>query len=144
MIEMSDEGLLHESVKPIEGTWEVPSKFGLVNVSFIPERVGYGSKRGVPDEIIHVEVRVNFWGKAVVLRAPILVEAETKAGLPGALDDLRKYEKRSLNREQEKPDLTIPMVVIGTGFRRHTRDVRLTARVEVVEVTTEAVPQFNS
>jgi len=142
MVRMSDEGLLHEAAMQFEGTWEIPTDFGLLRVSLIPQRIGYGSRRGVPDEIIHVEVRMNFWGKDITLRAPILLEAETKGGLPGALDDLVKYEERSLNREQPKPDLTIPMVVVGTGFRRHKREIRLIATVDVVEVSTNAVPQF--
>ena len=142
MSEMSDEGLLHEAAMQFEGVWEIPTDFGLLRVSLIPERIGYGSKRGVPDEVIHVEVRINFWGKDITLRAPILLEAETKGGLPGALEDLAKYEERSLSREQPNPDVTIPMVVIGTGFRKHRRAIRLAATVEVVEVTTNAVPQF--
>jgi len=142
MNEMSDEGLLHEASMQFEGEWEIPTDFGHLRVSLIPERIGYGSKRGVPDEIIHVEVQINLWGKDITLRAPILLEAETKGGLPGALDDLVKYEERSLTREKANPDVTIPMVVIGTGFRRHRRAIRLIATADVVEVTTDAVPQY--
>ena len=143
MNEMSDEGLLHEAAMRFEGEWEIPTDFGSLRVSLIPERIGYGSKRGVPDEVIHVEVRINFWGRDITLRAPILLEAETKGGLQGALDDLVKYEERSLGREKLNPDITIPMVVIGTGFHRQRRDIRLAVTAEIVEVTTDAVPQFH-
>lgn len=130
---MSDEGDLHDAIEKLRGEWVLKTDWGPVHLAFRPMRIGYGSARGTPDELLVVGLSFALFGEQLRLQAPILLEAEVKAGLDGALDDLKKFSQRSCAGEQES-HIELPMLVAGRRRRTRSVDAVLQARIDIREV----------
>jgi len=129
---MSDEQKLHESVEEYRGKWEIQTEWGYIKVELLPKRIGFGSKRGTPDEILITKITFPIIGKTVDIQVPILLEAETKGGLDAALTDLYKFSERNLN-EGEDSYIEIPMLVIGKEHRTKRKKIQLRCTVNIEE-----------
>ena len=129
---MSDEQKLHESIEKYRGRWEIKTEWGYIKVEFLPKRIGFGSKRGTPDEILITKITLPIMGQTVNIQIPILLEAETKGGLDAALTDLFKFSERNLN-EGEDSYIEIPMLVIGKEHRTKRKNVQLRCTVNIEE-----------
>lgn len=129
---MSDEQKLHESIEKYRGRWEIKTEWGYIKVELLPKRIGFGSKRGTPDEILITKITLPIMGQTVNIQIPILLEAETKGGLDAALTDLFKFSERNLN-EGEDSYIEIPMLVIGKEHRTKRKNVQLRCTVNIEE-----------
>lgn len=127
-MKMSDEQKLHECIEKYRGKWEIKTDWGYIKVEFLPKRIGFGSKKGTPDEILITKITLPILGKTVNIQVPILLEAETKGGLDGALIDLFKFSERNL-KEGEDSYVEIPMLVIGK--EHHTKRIYVQLRCAV-------------
>jgi hypothetical protein len=130
---MSSEAKLHEIVEKLRGEWEIRTDWGKIRVAFRPLRIHYGSAKGVPDELIIVEVSFPLLGEWVFLQAPVLLEVEEKGGISASLEDLRKFAERSQAGEQES-HVTLPMIVIGNERKSKTKDILLNIIVDIKEI----------
>lgn len=139
---MSSEGKLHEKVEELKGRWVQKTNWGKIIIEFLPKRIGFGSKKGVPDELLIVNISFPLFGEIISLKAPVLFEAE-KGGIEAALEDLRKYSQRTTAtpREQESY-IELPMLVLGVKKRRKEREVNVGAKIKLVEVE-ERVKEVN-
>ncbi|MCL4436352.1 MAG: hypothetical protein M1503_03185 [Thaumarchaeota archaeon] len=124
---------MHEFIEKYRGSWNVKTKYGEIVVSLRPYRIGYGSRRGRPDELIEVELRISILGEWASIVAPILIEAETKGGLSSAEEDLSEFSKRTRAGEQDS-HLSIPYLVIGKKRQRTRTDTVLPVKVKAVEL----------
>ena len=129
---MSDEQKLHESIEKYRGGWEIKTKWGYIKVELLPKRIGFGSKKGTPDEILITKITLPILGKTVNIQVPILLEAETKGGLNGALSDLSKFSERNL-KEGEDSYIEIPMLVIGKRHHTKKEEIQLRCTVNIEE-----------
>jgi len=129
---MSDEQKLHEFIEKYRGEWEIETGWGYIKVNLLPRRIGFGSRRGTPDEILIAKITLPILGKTLNIQVPILLEAETKAGLNGALSDLSKFSERNLN-EGENSYIELPMLVIGKENNIKREIVQLKCTVNIVE-----------
>ncbi len=129
---MSDEQKLHESIEKYRGKWEIKTDWGYIKVEFFPKRIGFGSKKGTPDEILITKITLPILGKIVNIQMPILLEAETKGGLNGALSDLSKFSERNL-KEGEDSYIEIPMLVIGKEQNTKRKNIQLKCTVNIEE-----------
>lgn len=129
---MSDEQKLHESVEKYRGEWKIKTKWGYIKVELLPKRIGFGTKKGTPDEILITNVVFPILGKTVNIQVPILLEAETKGGLDAALTDLLKFSERNL-KEGEDSYVEIPMLVIGKEHRARRECIKLKCTVNIEE-----------
>lgn len=129
---MSDEQKLHESIEKYRGKWEKETKWGYIKVELLPKRIGFGSKKGTPDEILITKITLPILGKIVNVQVPILLEAESKDGLNGALTDLSKFSERNL-KEGEDSYIEIPMLVIGREHNTKRKNIQLKCTVNIEE-----------
>lgn len=129
---MSDEQKLHESVEKYRGEWEIKTEWGYIKVEFLPKRIGFGTKKGTPDEILITKVVFPILGKTVNIQVPVLLEAETKGGLDAALTDLLKFSERNL-KEGEDSYVEIPMLVIGKEHHTRRENIQLKCTVNIEE-----------
>lgn len=129
---MSDEQKLHESIEKYRGKWKIQTEGGYIKVELLPKRIGFGSKRGTPDEILITKITLPIMGQTVNMQIPILLEAETKGGLDAALSDLFKFSERNLN-EGEDSYIEIPMLVIGKEHRTKRKNIQLRCTVSIEE-----------
>ena len=130
---MSDEQKLHESIEKYRGEWKIKTEWGYIKVEFLPKRIGFGSKKGTPDEILIAKITLPILGKMVNIQVPILLEAETKGGLDAALPDLLKFSERNL-KEGEYSYIEIPMLVIGREQNTKRKDIQLRCTVNIEEI----------
>lgn len=130
---MSNEAKLHEASERFRGEWEIETDWGIIRLSFKPLRIGYGTAKGTPDEIIIVNTSFPLFGEWMTLQAPILLEMEEEGGIPASLEDLRKFSQRSRSGEQESY-LELPMMVIGKDRKSSGVDTVLKAAVKIKEV----------
>ncbi len=129
---MSDEQKLHESVEKYRGEWEIKTEWGYIKVEFLPKRIGFGTKKGTPDEILIAKVVFPILGRTVNIQVPVLLEAETKGGLDAALTDLLKFSERNL-KEGENSYVEIPMLVIGKEHHTRRKNIQLKCSVNIEE-----------
>lgn len=129
---ISDEQKLHESIEKYRGEWDIKTEWGYINVEFLPKRIGFGSKKGTPDEILITKFVFPILGQKVSIQVPILLEAETKGGLDAALTDLFKFSERNL-KEGADSYVEIPMLVIGKEYRSRKKDIQLRCTVNIEE-----------
>lgn len=129
---MSDEAKLHEIVEKIRGVWEIETDWGIIKVAFRPLRIHYKSIKGVPDEIINIEISFPLFGEWISLEAPVLLELE-KGGIEASLDDLRKFSERSQTGEQESY-VKLPMLIIGRERKSKNFNILLSVRVDMREI----------
>ncbi len=129
---MSDEQKLHESIEKYRGKWEIKTDWGYIKIEFFSKRIGFGSKKGTPDEILITKITLPILGKIVNIQIPILLEAETKSGLNGALIDLSKFSERNL-KEGESSYIEIPMLVIGKEQNTKRKNIQLKCTVNIEE-----------
>lgn len=130
---MSNEAKLHEATERFRGEWEMETDWGVIRVAFRPLRIGYGTAKGTPDEIIIMNMSFPLFGEWLTLQAPILLEMEEEGGLPASLEDLRKFSERTRSGEQES-HLELPMMVIGKIRKSSSIDTVLKAVVKLKEV----------
>ncbi len=129
---MSDEQKLHESIEKYRGEWKIKTEWGYIKMELLPKRIGFGSKKGTPDEILITKITLPILGKIVNIQVPILLEAETKAGLNGALIDLLKFSERNI-KEGDDSYVEIPMLVIGKEHHTKRKDILLKCNVNIEE-----------
>jgi len=129
---MSDEQKLHESIEKYRGKWEIKTEWGYIKVEFLPKRIGFGSKKGTPDEILITKISLPILGQTVNIQMPILLESETKGGLDAALIDLSKFSERNLN-EGEDSYIEIPMLVVGKEYHKKRKIIQLRCTVNIEE-----------
>lgn len=129
---MSDEQKLHESIEKYRGKWKIKTEWGYIKVELLPKRIGFGSKKGTPDEILITKIRLPILGQTLNIQIPILLEAETKGGLDAALIDLSKFSERNLN-EGDDSYIEIPMLVIGKEHRTKRKNIQLRCTVNIEE-----------
>lgn len=129
---MSDEQMLHESIEKYRGRWKIETKWGYIKVELLPKRIGFGSKKGTPDEILITKITLPILGKIANIQIPILLEAETKGGLNSALNDLSKFSERNL-KEGEDSYIDIPMLVMGKEHHTKKEEIQLRCTVNIEE-----------
>lgn len=134
---MSSEAKLHEYIEKLRGEWSIITNWGKIIVTFRPYRIGYGTRKGTPDELLIVKVTFPLFGEEASLQIPVLLEMEEKSGMPGSLEDLEKFLKRMHSGEEE--DIyyrytEIPMFVIGQKKREKIKDISLLAKIKIKEV----------
>lgn len=139
---MSIEGRLHEKVEELRGRWVKETSWGEMTIEFLPKRIGFGSKKGAPDELLIINISFPFLGETIRLKAPVLIEAE-KGGTENALEDLRKYSQRTtaMPREQES-HIELPMLVIGAKEKTKEQEISVGAKIKLIEVQ-ERVKEVN-
>jgi len=134
---MSSEAKLHEYVEKLRGEWAIKTDWGKITVAFRPYRIGYGTRKGRPDELLIVKVTFPLFGEDASLQVPVLLEMEEKSGMPASLEDLEKFLKRMLSGEEEDiyyKYTEIPMFAIGKKRREKIEDVPLRAKVKIKEI----------
>ncbi len=127
-----EEDKLHMKMKKLEGEWQVNTEWGKMNITLeaIPN---YAGGKGCPDELLIVKINFSMLGINVKLSAPILIELE-KSGYSGAKEDLEKFCKRSLSKEQISY-LEIPMIVISNDYKRiRVKEKELMARFNMIQI----------
>ncbi len=129
---MTDEQKLHESIEKYRGKWEIETEWGYIKVKLLPKRIGFGSKKGTPDEILITAITLPILGKTVNIQVPILLETETKGGLNAALIDLSKFSERNL-KEGGDSYVKIPMLVVGKGYHTRRENIQLNCVVNIEE-----------
>ena len=129
---MADEQKLHDSTEKYRGKWKIKTEWGYIKVELFPKRIGFGTKKGTPDEILITKVIFPILGKTVNIQVPVLLEDETKGGLDAALIDLFKFSERNL-KEGEDSYIEIPMLVIGKGHHKRREDIQLKCTVNIDE-----------
>ena len=67
-----------------------------VTIQLNPQRIGFGSTRGVPDIIVWIIIRIN--DKNRIAQYPLLIELEKAP--ENAIEDFQKYAKRSISKEK--------------------------------------------
>lgn len=130
---MSNEAKLHEAAERFRGEWEIETDWGVIRVAFRPQRIGYGTAKGTPDEIIIMNMSFPLFGEWMTLQAPILLEMEEEGGMPASLEDLRKFSERTRSGEQES-HLELPMIVIGKNRKSSSIDTVIKAGIKLKEV----------
>jgi hypothetical protein len=125
---MTSEAKLHEIIEKFRGEWETKTDWGIVKVALRPLRIHYGKTKGTPDEMLVVNISFPVLGESVTLRAPVLIELESEAGIAGSEDDLRKYSKRTQIGEQESY-IELPMIVVGK--ERKTKNISIPVNIKV-------------
>jgi len=130
---MGNEAKLHEAAERFRGEWETETDWGVIRVSFRPQRIGYGTAKGTPDEIIVMNVSFPLFGEWMTLQAPILLEMEEEGGTRASLEDLRKFSERTRSGEQES-HLALPMMVIGKNRQSSSVNTVVKAEVRIREV----------
>jgi hypothetical protein len=134
---MSDEGRLHDSVERLRGEWTIKTQWGAITVALRPYRVGYGSKKGTPDELLLFRVTFPLFGEEVSLQLPIFLEMEASGGMPASIDDIEKFVKRMASGEEEDiyyKYAEVPMFAIGKKRATRTADIMLRAKIKMREV----------
>ena len=130
---MTNEAKLHDIVERLRGEWEVETNWGVIRVALWPERIGYGTAKGTPDEIVVTSISFPLFGQWLNVQAPVLIELERGGGLEESMDDIQKFSKRSCAGEQEN-HINLPMLVVGTVRKAKSIDIPLKVRVEIKEV----------
>jgi len=134
----NNEAKLHESVEKLRGEWSIKTDWGKIVIKFRPYRIGYGSKKGRPDELLIVNVSFPLFGEELVLQVPVLLELESKSGMPASLKDLEIWLERMQKGEEEDiyyKYAEIPMIAIGKKRREKTKDIPIRAKVKIKEVS---------
>lgn len=135
---MVSEATLHENVEKLRGEWEIKTGWGVIRVALRPLRVGYGTKKGRPDEFLIVEVSFPIFGERIHLQAPVLLEAEN-GGLSPGLEDLKEFSRRTSAGEQES-HIKLPMIISGKERKPHRKvNVVTTAKIDVREIPSEII-----
>jgi len=135
---MDDEAKLHENVEKLRGEWSIKTDWGKIVIKFRPYRIGYGSKKGRPDELLVVSVSFPLFGEELVLQVPVPLELESKAGMPASFKDLEIWLERMQKREEEDiyyKYVEIPMIVVGKKRQEKTKEISLRAKVKIKEVS---------
>jgi hypothetical protein len=130
---MGSEAKLHDIIENLRGEWEIKTSWGIIKVAFRPLRIHYTSAKGVPDELIIVNMSFSLFGEWPSLQVPILLEVEEKGGIVASLEDLRKFSERSRTGEQESY-VKLPMLVIGKERKSKTEQILLNIEVNIKEV----------
>ncbi|MCL0094289.1 hypothetical protein M1N58_00095 [Dehalococcoidales bacterium] len=130
---MTGETKLHDIVERLRGEWEVETNWGVIRVALWPERIGYDTAKGTPDEIVVTSISFPLFGQWLNVQAPVLIELERGGGLEESMDDIQKFSKRSCAGEQEN-HINLPMLVVGTVRKAKSIDIPLKVRVEIKEV----------
>lgn len=134
---MSSEAKLHEHVEKLRGEWAIKTDWGKIIVTFRPYRIGYGTRKGTPDELLIVNVAFPLFGEEASLQVPVLLEMEEKSGIPASLEDMEKFLKRMHSGEEEDiyyKYTEIPMFVIGKKRRGKIKEVSLRAKIKIKEI----------
>lgn len=134
---MSSEAKLHEYVEKLRGKWTIKTDWGEIIVNFRPYRIGYGTRKGTPDELLIVKLSFPLLGEDASLQIPILLEMEEKSGMAASIADLEKFLKRMQAGEEEDiyyKYTEIPMFAIGKKRKGKIKDVPLRAKVKIKEI----------
>lgn len=130
---MSDESRTFRLLERYRGEYKLPAEWGNLKVTMRPIRIGYGSKRGRPDEILEIEIKFPLLTEMISLKVPVLIEDESKAGVPGAMVDLKEYSKRTLKGEQDS-HLKLPFIIVGTGRSKSTSSKDIKCEFDIHEI----------
>ncbi len=130
----SDEMRLSRILRRLEGDAVAKFQWGDAKIKLRYLNYSAGG-RGRPDSLLLLDVEMNVLGQNVVVKAPILIEAE-KSGIDAAITDLDEFCTRSSKGALEggQPSfLEIPMLVTTPSprvrDRVERRELRATFRV---------------
>ncbi len=130
---MSDEQKLHESIEKYRTkSGIIKTDWGYVKIEILPKRVGFGSKRGTPDEVLIIRITLPILGETLNVQVPILLEDEARGGLDCAIRDLSKFSERNLN-EGDESYIELPMLVIGKENNTKREVIQLKCTVNIKE-----------
>ncbi len=87
-----------------------------------PVRRGFGSKKGRPDCVAWIELKMDILGVKAKAKIPIPVEIEIKAGIGGVKPDYKPL--------LESEGIELPMIVVG-GTKREEREEQCQAKVKL-------------
>lgn len=134
---MNGESRLHEHIEKLRGEWEIQTNWGKITISLRPYRIGYGAKKGTPDELLVINVAFPLLGEEASLQMPVLLEMEEKGGTPASLEDAEKFVKRMLTGEEEDiyyKYTETSMFVVGIKRRSKIIDAPLRAKIKIKEI----------
>lgn len=114
------------------GSWEIETAWGKIKIQLLPERIGFGSQKGRPDELLTIKVAFNLLGKNLEVQAPVIIECEERSGISGALKDLYEGKHRD-------GYLKIPMLVLGRNFGKDEARIDIKADVKIWEIPSSKI-----
>ena len=113
-------------------SWEIKTGWGKIKVNFSPERIGFGTKKGRPDELLIIKLTFNVLGKTLEVQAPVVMECEEGGGIDEALKDLYEGKHR-------KDYLKIPMLVLGKKFDNDEAQIDMKADIKILEIPSSKI-----
>lgn len=113
-------------------SWEIKTRWGKIKVDFSPERIGFGTQKGRPDELLTIKLTFNLLGKTLEVQVPVPIECEEAGGTSEALKDL--YEGK--HREDY---LKIPMLVLGNKFDNDEAKISMKANIRIFEIPSSKI-----
>ena len=135
---MDSEAKLHEYVERLRGEWAIKTDWGKIIVTFRPFRVGYGTKKGTPDELLIIKVVFPLFGEEASLQLPVLLEMEEKSGMSASLEDLEKFLKGMLSGREKDiyyKYTEIPMFVLGKKRKEKIKEILLRTKIKIKEIS---------
>jgi len=129
---MAEEKKLHDAIEDYRGEWKIETEWGYINVQMNPERIGFGTEKGTPDEILKLKLTIPILGKIIETQLPILLEDEQEASINGALRDLRLFSERNI-KEGDPSHINLSMIVIGNKNDSKQEEIILKCPVEIKE-----------
>ena len=114
------------------GSWEIKTEWGKIKVDFSPERIGFGTQKGRPDELLIIKLTFNLFGKTLEAQIPVVIECEEAGEISEALKDLYEGKHR-------KGYLRIPMLVLGKKFDNDETCIDMKADVKIWEIPSSKI-----